>query len=220
MFNSRSSLSVVFLVLFLFFSTISATPVPISKGHAPVKAPSKAPPKSSPKSAPKSSPKHCPSHLVRRNNNVFIGYNGFSGTARPPQASAGGELGAVFYIADAVDLAKVFAHGADSSKDTICLVYADANAWHNQPKVWVPANAPRGNAMNSRYPGAVLFDDHTSAGLPAGSVHSVHQMGIRQAQISRLGVTIQCYPKSCFATDHHTMNYPSLKHTWAIQDGR
>jgi Zn-dependent M28 family amino/carboxypeptidase len=32
---------------------------------------------------------------------VFIGYNGFSGDPRPPQASTGGELGAVFYIADA-----------------------------------------------------------------------------------------------------------------------
>lgn len=32
---------------------------------------------------------------------VFIGYNGFSADPRPPQASAGGELGAVFYITDA-----------------------------------------------------------------------------------------------------------------------
>ena len=31
---------------------------------------------------------------------VMLGYNGFNGTPRPPQASAGGELGAVFYIAD------------------------------------------------------------------------------------------------------------------------
>ncbi|KAF8170153.1 hypothetical protein BJ912DRAFT_861386, partial [Pholiota molesta] len=155
-----------------------------------------------------------------RGGKVFIGYNGFNGTPRHPQASAGGELGAVLYVADAVDLAKAFAHGADPNKDYVCMVYADADAWASQPKVWIPSNAPLGNAMNQHYPGAVLFAHHTNAGLPAGSPHSVHQLGVRQAQISRLGLTVECYHKSCFTTDHHTMGYDSLMGHWHIQAGR
>ncbi|KAF8190857.1 hypothetical protein BJ912DRAFT_314971 [Pholiota molesta] len=202
MFNSRGLLSFFFVALSFFIGFISASPVP-PKGHAAAPASGHA--------------VQCPANLKPRSNKIFLGYNGFNGTPRNPQASAGGELGAVFYIADAVDLAKAFAHGADPSKDYVCLVHADADAWSHQPKVWVPATAPRGNAMNAHYPGAVLFDHHTNAGLLAGSPAAVHQMGIRAAQIARVGVTVECYHKLCFADAHQTLNYESMKIHWDIQ---
>jgi hypothetical protein len=220
MFNSRGLLSFFFVALSFFIGLISASPVP-PKGHAAAPANGHA--------------AQCPANLKPRSNRIFLGYNGFNGTPRSPQASADGELGAVFYIVDlsvtlfpvvsalyqayflAVDLAKAFAHGADPSKDYVCLVHADADAWNHQPKVWVPATAPRGNAMNAQYPGAVLFDHHTNAGLPAGSPAAVHQMDIRAAQIARLGVTAECYHKSCFGNTHETLDYESMKTHWAIQ---
>jgi hypothetical protein len=79
MFYSRGPLS-LFVALFFFIGLISASPVP-PKGHAAPKA-------------------QCPKNLRPRANKIFLGYNGFNGTPRHPQASAGGELGAVFYIAD------------------------------------------------------------------------------------------------------------------------
>ncbi|KAF8176938.1 hypothetical protein BJ912DRAFT_908895 [Pholiota molesta] len=186
-------------------------PAPVGKGHP---APAKGRPASG------SQAPQCPSNLRPRGGKVFIGYNGFNGTPRHPQASAGGELGAVFYVADAVDLAKSFAHGADPRRDYVCMVYADADAWHAQPKVWVHNQDPRGRAMDRHYPGAVLFAPHTSAGLPPGSVREVNQLGVRQAQISRLGLTVECYHKSCFDHDHHTMDYPRLIRKWHIQIAR
>jgi len=215
------------ITLCLFVGLIAAAPAPPKRAPVPAKhAPA------SVKHAPASA-KHapvpakgssrgpsCPSNLRPRGGKTFIGYNGFNGTPRKQaQASAGGELGAVFYIADAVDLAKAFAHGADPSKDYVCMVYADSDAWHSVPKVWVPANAPFGNAMNTHYVGAVLFAAHTTAGLPAGHPSHVNQLGIRQAQISRLGLTVECYEKSCFAADHHQLPYDGLVRSWSIQRG-
>jgi len=204
MVNSRGPLSLL-ITLCLFVGLIAAAPAPPKRAPAPAKGSSRGP--------------SCPSNLRPRGGKTFIGYNGFNGTPRNPQASAGGELGAVFYIADAVDLAKAFAHGADPSKDYVCMVYADSDAWHSVPKVWVPANAPFGNAMNTHYVGAVLFAAHTTAGLPAGHPSHVNQLGIRQAQISRLGLTVECYEKSCFAADHHQLPYDGLVRSWSIQRG-
>ncbi|KAF8172449.1 hypothetical protein BJ912DRAFT_993875 [Pholiota molesta] len=151
---------------------------------------------------------------------VFIGYNGFSGDPRPPQASTGGELGAVFYIADAVDLAKFFANGANHAKDTVCLIHADATEWARVPKTWVPASvlAGGGAAVNKFAPGAVVFAPHTNAGLPAGALAHVYQLGIRQAQIARLLLTTDCRHKSTFPDNQHqTLDYPSLNAQWNIQ---
>ncbi|KAF9473495.1 hypothetical protein BDN70DRAFT_899728 [Pholiota conissans] len=157
--------------------------------------------------------------IEERAGRTFIGYNGFNGTPRPPQASGGGELGAVFYVADAVDLAKLFAHGADPSKDFICLIHADSTEWARIPKAWVPQRilSQGGNAVNAFSPGTVVFAPHTNAGLPAGSPAHVYQLGVRQAQISRLQLTADCKPKATFAKDHSTLNYPSLDKAWNIQ---
>jgi hypothetical protein len=85
MFNSRGLLSFFLVALSFFIGLISASPVP-PKGHAAVPANGHA--------------AQCPANLKPRSNKIFLGYNGFNGTPRSPQASAGGELGAVFYIAD------------------------------------------------------------------------------------------------------------------------
>ncbi|KAF9477118.1 hypothetical protein BDN70DRAFT_784261, partial [Pholiota conissans] len=156
---------------------------------------------------------------VRR---VFLGYNGFNGTPRKPQASKNGELGAVFYIADSVDLAKSFAVGPPeaASKNYVCLIYADADAWAMQPKVWVPAEilARRPRAVDSAFPGAVLFAPHGSGGLPPKAPKNVYQMGIRAAQLERLDVTSECHPKSWFSDeDHSSLKYPTMTSLWAIQ---
>jgi hypothetical protein len=90
MLNSRGPLS-LFFTLFLFVGLIAAMPAPVGKGHP---APAKGRPASG------SPAPQCPSNLRPRGGKVFIGYNGFNGTPRHPQASAGGELGAVFYVAD------------------------------------------------------------------------------------------------------------------------
>ncbi|KAF8172459.1 hypothetical protein BJ912DRAFT_911186 [Pholiota molesta] len=150
---------------------------------------------------------------------VFIGYKGFSADPRPPQASAGGELGAVFYVADAVDLAKSFAHGPVPAKDTVCLIHADATEWNSIPKAWVPAAvlAGGGAAVNAFVPGAVVLAAHNAAALPAGSPANVYQLGIRQAQIARLQLTMTCRPRNAYPdNEHQTLNYPSLNLQWHI----
>nr|BAL02932.1 hypothetical protein [Pholiota nameko] len=158
-------------------------------------------------------------NLEARVGRTFIGYNGFSGPERPPQASAGGELGAVFYVADAVDLARLFSHGANPSQDRICLIHVDSTQWTNVPKTWVPERilAQGGNAVNAFAPGAVVFAGHTNAGLPPQAPARVFQLGVRQAQISRLVLTSTCSPAGDFANQHQTLNYASLNTTWNIQ---
>jgi hypothetical protein len=94
MFYSRGPLSLLF-TLFLFVGLIAALPAAPPKGRAAAPRAASKGGHSSSKSA-----EHCPSNLRPRGGKVFIGYNGFNGTPRHPQASAGGELGAVLYVAD------------------------------------------------------------------------------------------------------------------------
>jgi len=166
----------------------------------------------------------CPANIQPREQRTFLGYTGITGKdrlrqfQREPVASLGGELGAVLYIADSVDLASMFARGPRADENYICLLYADTAEWHQITKSWVSyTQLRRGSAYMNRFaPGAVLFADHTNAGLPHGAPHSVHQMGIRQGQIRRLRVTAQCYRKSCFTSHHNSLNYRDLSLTWDI----
>jgi len=165
----------------------------------------------------------CPARIEPRTQHIFLGYTGIFGNERlrqfqrQPIASPGGELGAVLYIADSVDLASMFARGPRAEENYICYMFADATEWRHVPKSWVGNHQLGGAGINRFSPGAVLFADHTSAGLPAGAPHFVHQMGIRQAQIGRLRVTAQCSLKSCFTGRHDTLNYRDLSYTWGIQ---
>ncbi|KAF9473498.1 hypothetical protein BDN70DRAFT_964906 [Pholiota conissans] len=163
--------------------------------------------------------KRTPTKIEERAGRTFIGYNGFNGTPRPPQASGGGELGAVFYVADAVDLARLFAQGPNPAMNYVCLIHADSTEWSRVPKAWVPQRilSMGGNAVNSFAPGAVVFAPHTNAGLPPAAPARVFQLGVRQAQIERLVLTSDCRPRSEFDNDHSTLDYPSLNTTWNIQ---
>jgi len=154
---------------------------------------------------------------------ILIGYVGFNGVPRAPQASKVGDLGAVFYAADAVDLARSFAYGSDADKAHICLVLADGAKWRAHPKVWVAASIfdVGGRAVNAAYPGAaVLFAPHSRFGLPKEAPVTVFQLGIRQEQIAALGVALECYAKSVFDGRHDTLDYPSLSTNWGIKMDR
>lgn len=119
-----------------------------------------------------------------------------------------------------MDLARSFTYGSDTEKAHICVVLADGAKWRAQSKTWVAPSIfdAGGHAIDAAYPGtAVLFAPHSRFNLPKEAPTVVSQLGIRQAQIAALGVTLECYPKSAFDGQHDTLDYPALTTSWGIQ---
>ncbi|KAF8805024.1 hypothetical protein BYT27DRAFT_7193556 [Phlegmacium glaucopus] len=162
-----------------------------------------------------------PSQIPIALDNILIGWNGIRRRVdmdrfqRQPYASAGGELGAVLYIADGTDLARFFARGEEGA-GYVCQVFTVARPWSQVTKHWVSQRniTDFHNNMHNLYPGSVLFASHTAAGLGQHEDRSPWQMGIRGIQF--LGVTARCFPAAnAIVAPHQKINY-ATRFDWGI----
>ncbi|KAF8805030.1 hypothetical protein BYT27DRAFT_7243470 [Phlegmacium glaucopus] len=163
-----------------------------------------------------------PSQVPLALDNILLGWNGIRRKVdadrfqRQPYASAGGELGAVLYIADGTDLARFFARGEGAGY--VCQVFTVARPWSQITKYWVSQQniTDYRNNMQNLYPGSVLFASHTAAGLGPNDDRSPWQMGIRPAGIQFLGITARCYPASdVIVAPHQKIDY-ATRYDWGI----
>ncbi|KAF8805026.1 hypothetical protein BYT27DRAFT_7142850 [Phlegmacium glaucopus] len=164
-----------------------------------------------------------PSQVPLALANILIGWTGIrrkvdaDAFQKQPYASAGGELGAVLYIADGTDLARFFAKGEEGA-GYVCEIYTLADKWAILTKYWVSQQeiVDYHDRMQDLYPGSVLFASHTAAGLGPDDDQEPWQMGIRPAGILFLGVTAKCYPASnSIVAAHQKINY-ATRYDWGI----